>query len=139
MYLWLSYLDRPQILPRRILAYHSEPRGGLVKAEMLLCLRQRGCAQVGPVTERGCSVAAAAGERTLGAGSAGGQAAPLLASALLLCQHTCHAQTPNQPCVMSAPEIKHVLSVDTCRNLTCYLQFMPRRHSAFVHLMPAEL
>ena len=92
--------------------------------QMLLCLRQRGCARVASVTEEDCFVAAAAGVRTLEAGTAGGQAVPLLASALLLCQHTC------QPL--------ELLTRDISGKLACCLQLLPLLHSALLHPTPAK-
>ena len=105
--------------------------------QMLLCSHQRGCAQVGSVTEEDCSVAAAAGARMLGAGSAGGQAVLLLASTRLLCQHTCHAQTPVQRYPVSCQPLK-LLSGDISPKLAGFLQLSPLLHSALLHSAPAK-
>lgn len=105
--------------------------------QMLLCLRQRGCARVASVTEEDCFVAAAAGVRTLEAGTAGGQAVPLLASALLLCQHTCHAQSPVQQHPVSCQPLE-LLTRDISGKLACCLQLLPLLHSALLHPTPAK-
>ena len=105
--------------------------------QILLCLDQLGCVQLTFVTEKNCFVAAPGGERMLEAGSAGGQVVPLPASILLLCQHTCHAQSLHQRYPVSWQPQK-LLSRDISSKLTCCLQLLPLLDSVPLHLRPAK-